>query len=158
MTFKNLTFHINIPFCWSMASECFLLANLKIARLAVLAMLLPKGSLWQPSISICVILTSESSHILIIFSSKSWSGISFETPDISKLLHRPYCSFFDNYFSKLTVPFPKMLFTFITTISSLLNHLLVFTRFLTFSDRFEISLHTFWILLLGITFPFMSSK
>ena len=40
---------------------------------------------------------------------RSWSRISFEIPDISTLLQRSYCSFFDSCFSRLTILFPKIL-------------------------------------------------
>ena len=115
-------------FRWSMASECFRLTNFTITRSAVLVEFLPRGSLWQPSISIGDILISETLQMFTIFSSRSWSGIWFEIPDISKLLRRRYYSFFDSCFSRLTILFSKTFFTFFTIGSSLVSLSLVSTH------------------------------
>ena len=132
-------------FRWNMASECFRLTNFTITRFTVLAEFVSRGSLWKPSIYIGDILISESLQIFVIFFSRYWSGIWFEIRDILTLLWRLYCSFFDSCFSRLTILFFKILFTFSTTVSSLVNLSLVLTRLLIFSERFAISLHRFWI-------------
>ena len=144
-------------FRWSMASECFRVTNFTITRSAVLVEFLPRGSLWQPSISIGDILISEPLQIFTTFSSRYWSGIWFKIPDTSTLLRRPYCSFFGNCFSRLTILFSTTLFKFFTIDSSLVSLALVLKRLLTLSERFAISLHRFWIWLSATTLPFFFS-
>ena len=108
--------------------------------------------LWQPLMSIRDILISKSFQIFLIFFSKSWFEIWFEIQDISTLLQRPYFSFLDSCFSKLTILFAKILSTFFTTVSSMVGLPLVFSRILKLSETFVISLHRFWIWLWATTY------
>ena len=96
MGYKNLIFGINIFFPLKHGFGMFLVKkfhNNSFRCLVVLVAFPPRGSLRQPSISICDILVSETLQIFMIFSS-----ISYETPDILTLLQRPHCSLFDSCF------------------------------------------------------------
>ena len=92
MAYKNLTFWINNLFSLKHGFRMFSINNLTMTFFVMLITFLPWEHLWQPSISECDILISEPLHILRIFFSKSWSGIVFETPEISTLFCQPYCS------------------------------------------------------------------
>ena len=72
---KALFLELMSFFRWSMAWEFFRLTNFTITCFVVLVEFLPRGSLWQPPISIGDILISKSLQMFTTFSSRSWSGI-----------------------------------------------------------------------------------
>ena len=139
-----------------MAPECFWLTNFTIPCFNVLVEFLQRGSLWQPSISIGDILISQSWQIFT-FSSRSWSGIWFEIPDISTLLRRPYCLFFDNCFSRLTILFSKTFFLFFYNRQFTGESFIGTHKTLNIIREIRNLLHGFWIWLLATTLPFIFS-
>lgn len=85
---------LHCPFCRSITSECFLLANFTITGFVLLVAFLPSNSEWQSSISSRFTSIPKFLQIMITGCSIVWSGTSYEIPVISTLLHLLYFSDF----------------------------------------------------------------
>ena len=143
---------------WSIVSERFLSTNLAITRLVLLIAFLPNDSLWQPSTFKGFTLILESLQIPITVSSRFWSEVLLEIPDMSTLFGLFYCSDLNCCFSRFTILFWRFWLAFLTIHNSLFKFLLAVMRQTTFSESLEIWLYYPWISLPTTTFLFKFSK
>ena len=104
----------------SKGSRCFLLTDFTITPLLESPIFLETGKQWQPSMSFGSISKLESWQMSIKTFSRFFSGISFGIPDNSVLLHQLYCSSLARFFSRLMIHSSSLVFTFLTTATSLL--------------------------------------